>query len=530
MEKYKKKFLSNMEEKYEEIKTRNDTVTEKELYQLLHTFKGTAGTVGYTKAAEKAEALLNQFEFESERYYSGEETIRILDNVMDGIREEGPEASNKEVDAPKMIMIINSNPLYLIEMKENLERTGYIVFAAMDLSKARAALYDMYPDCIIIEFQLIERDESGVAREVREKAELQFIPLILTSTERKDSNRMKAYEFGADDFLDLDVEKEEYLLRVNRKIEKRKMIVHSVLTDELTGAYNRKFLDSQLNYMRYDLVRNGENASLIIFDIDHFKSVNDKYGHLMGDQVLKSLAQFIIEEKRNTDTFIRYGGEEFVLILPDTNSNQAARFLERLLEGFKKKVFRTNNHSFSVTFSAGVVEIDASSSNQQLLNYADEALYRAKANGRDQVIVYQSDNGSSKRLKSIRIAIVDDDEIMRNLLTSKLSDFSIDGNYDIEVKSYEEGYSFFEDTWHKTGAPCLVLLDGIMPGMDGNEVLSKLREEQDSSDYAVMMLTGRKAEKDIIQSLELGADDYITKPFRIEELEARINKLIQKIL
>ncbi|WP_347552533.1 hypothetical protein ABFG93_09495 [Pseudalkalibacillus hwajinpoensis] len=88
------------------------------------------------------------------------------------------------------------------------------------------------------------------------------IPLILTDSENSIPNRIKGYRFGADDFLDQDVSIEEYLLRVNRKISKRKMIVHSVLTDELTGAYNRKFLDSQLNYMRYDLVRNGEKATL----------------------------------------------------------------------------------------------------------------------------------------------------------------------------------------------------------------------------------------------------------------------------
>ena len=532
MEKYRKKFVSNMKEKYEEIKTRNESVSEKEIYQFLHSFKGTAGTVGYGHAADKAEVLLSTLELDSDRLFSNEETIKFLDGVMEEILEEAAlhKGADGESEIKRMIMLINSNPLTLIEMKANLEKEGHIVFAAMDLSKAHMALYDMHPDCIIVEFELIVLDQSGIAKEMKEKAELQFIPLILTDSESSISNRMEGYRFGADDFLGKDVSIEEYLLRVNLKMGKRKTVVHSVLTDELTGAYNRKFLESQLNYMRYDLVRNGETASLVMFDIDHFKSINDRFGHLIGDKVLKKLSQYIINEKRRTDTLIRYGGEEFVLILPDTISGQAEKFVNRLLNGFRSKVFRVKEETFSVTFSGGIVDIDDVSSNKKLLNLADEALYRAKANGRNQVVIYENNLMNSKPVKTIRIAVVDDDEIMRTLLTSQLQQFQTDGNFEIEVRSYREGETFFEDSWHKTTSSCLVLLDGIMPRMDGIEVLRKLRKENSAVRYTVMMLTGRKSEKDIIKALELGADDYITKPFSMGELEARIRKLIQKMV
>ncbi|MGA9290100.1 MAG: diguanylate cyclase [Anaerobacillus sp.] len=532
MEKYRKKFVSNMKDKYEEIKARNESVSEKEIYQFLHSFKGTAGTVGYGHAAEKAEVLLSKFELESDRLFSNEETVKFIEGVMEDILEEAAlhMDSTEESEVKRMIMLINSNPLTLIEMKDYLEKEGHIVFAAMDLSKAHMALYDMHPDCIIVEFELIILDQSGVAKEMREKAELQFIPLILTDSESSITNRLEGYRFGADDFLGKDVPIEEYLVRVNLKMGKRKTVVHSVLTDELTGAYNRKFLESQLNYMRYDLVRNGEMAALVMFDIDHFKSINDRFGHLIGDKVLKKLSQYIINEKRRTDTLIRYGGEEFVLILPDTTAGQAEKFVNRLLSSFRTKVFRVKEETFSITFSGGIVDIDSTSSNKKLLNHADEALYRAKANGRNQVVIYESELMDSKPIKTIRIAVVDDDEIMRTLLTSQLQQFQTDGHYEIEVRNYREGEAFFEDCWHKVNSSCLVLLDGIMPRMDGIEVLRKLRKENSAGRYTVMMLTGRKAEKDIIKALELGADDYITKPFSMGELEARIKKLIQKMV
>lgn len=521
-----------MKEKYEEIKARNEYVSEKEIYQFLHSFKGTAGTVGYEQAAEKAEVLLAKFDLDSVRLFSNEETIKFLDDVMEEILEEAAlhKDSDEESEDKKMIMLINSNPLSLIEMKAHLEKEGYIVFAAMDLSKAHMALYDMHPDCIIVEFELIVLDQSGIGKEMREKAELQFIPLILTDSESSITNRIDGYRFGADDFLGQDVPIEEYLLRVNLKIGKRKVVVHSVLTDELTGAFNRKYLESQLNYIRYDLVRNGEKAALVMFDIDHFKSINDRFGHLIGDKVLKELSQYIMKKKRRTDTLIRYGGEEFVLILPNTTSVNAEKFVNRLLSEFRSEVFRVKEETFSVTFSGGVVDIDSVSSNKNLLNLADEALYRAKANGRNQVIIYESNLMNSKPVKTIRIAVVDDDEIMRTLLTSKLQQFQPDGNFEIEVRNYREGEAFFEDSWHKACSSCLVLLDGIMPHMDGVEVLRKLRKESSGGRYTVMMLTGRKAEKDIIKALELGADDYITKPFSIGELEDRIRRLIQKMV
>ena len=532
MEKYKKKFVSNMKEKYDEITSKNKSMTEKELYQFLHTFKGTAGTVGYPVSAEKAEALLVKMDLDSERIMTKEETIQLLDKVMEEILEADlvNKGKEEETNIQKMIMLINPNPMLLIERKAQLEGEGYIVFAAMNLKKAQTALYDMHPDCIIIDYHLIETDQSDIAKEVREKAELQFTPFIMTDSVHSVRNRINGYRFGADDFLDQDVSVEEYLLRVNGKIAKRKTIVHSVLTDELTGAYNRKYLDSQLNYMRYDLVRNGEKATLAIFDIDHFKLINDRFGHLIGDQVLRKLSQYIMEEKRRTDILIRYGGEEFVLILPDTTSTQADLFLQRLLTGFRSKVFRVKEETFSVTFSGGIVDIDGSSPNKKLLNQADEALYRAKANGRNQMVIYESNLSDIKPIKTIRIAVVDDDEIIRTLLTSHLQQFYPEENYEIEVKSYREGESFFEDDWHKSGSSCLVLLDGIMPRMDGIEVLRKLRSESSQNKYTVMMLTGRKAEKDIVKALELGADDYITKPFSMGELEARIKRLIQKML
>ncbi|WP_182298678.1 response regulator transcription factor [Cohnella cholangitidis] len=117
---------------------------------------------------------------------------------------------------------------------------------------------------------------------------------------------------------------------------------------------------------------------------------------------------------------------------------------------------------------------------------------------------------------------------MRALLTEILKD-SFCSKTDIEIRAFRDGEAFFADSWHLERAHFILVLDGVLPGMDGLEVLERLRSTSESDQYSVIMLTGRSSEEDIVRALQLGADDYLTKPFHIEELQARIVRLIQRI-
>jgi len=114
------------------------------------------------------------------------------------------------------------------------------------------------------------------------------------------------------------------------------------------------------------------------------------------------------------------------------------------------------------------------------------------------------------------------------MLENLFKEFDVE-KYELEVQAYQDGISFFEDEWHRTNEEYLIILDGVLPKMDGIEILQKLRQYPESSRYTILMLTGRKAESDIVRALNLGADDYLTKPFSIRELEARIKVLVQRV-
>ena len=154
-------------------------------------------------------------------------------------------------------------------------------------------------------------------------------------------------------------------------------------TDSLTGLTNRLAMMHRLEYLYARYKRQKEIFSFVLFDVDYFKKVNDTYGHQMGDEVLKEVAQIALKSVREVDTAARYGGEEFVLLLPQTNAVSAVDIAERIRKSMQETI---KLDAKSVTASFGVIEIKEGMSIAELISLADQALYKAKAAGRNQVI------------------------------------------------------------------------------------------------------------------------------------------------
>ncbi len=157
--------------------------------------------------------------------------------------------------------------------------------------------------------------------------------------------------------------------------------------DGLTGLYNRMYLNIQLDDEVNRLKRYGRKFSLIMLDIDHFKAINDNYGHLCGDQVLRNISGLLGKHKRAVDVIARYGGEEFCCLLPETSLEEAEIVAERIRTTVEKAVFLYEDSNINVTVSLGLTEAkDPSLSLEDILKKADDALYQAKKGGRNQVV------------------------------------------------------------------------------------------------------------------------------------------------
>ncbi|MDK2957885.1 MAG: hypothetical protein PWQ57_3383 [Desulfovibrionales bacterium] len=176
--------------------------------------------------------------------------------------------------------------------------------------------------------------------------------------------------------------------------------------DGLTHIYNRQSLDERLMEELSRGKRYGERLSLLMLDLDHFKQVNDTYGHAVGDEVLKATAGILQDNLRNTDMAARYGGEEFVVVLPHTTEEQAWKLAERIRHGISAKRFRCNGTPFNVTASIGVasVRINALDRGEDLLQRADKALYRAKNEGRNMVVVSGMEGSAGKGMANVNMA------------------------------------------------------------------------------------------------------------------------------
>jgi diguanylate cyclase (GGDEF)-like protein len=186
-----------------------------------------------------------------------------------------------------------------------------------------------------------------------------------------------------------DQQRQQDMLSLQQEVERRTLLEEELkkqaLTDPLTGVNNRRSFVKSLEREISMSDRHQTSMSLITFDVDHFKSINDQYGHDVGDQVLIALAQHIPKQLRSTDIFARIGGEEFAIILPGANLSQAQKIAENICHSIRTLKIPAREQTLSVTSSFGSVEHASGESSQMLLKRVDICMYRAKENGRDRV-------------------------------------------------------------------------------------------------------------------------------------------------
>jgi two-component system, cell cycle response regulator len=513
--------------------TIDDLVAYDEVYRFLHSIKGTSGTVQLGGVLIVASKLLEQLEsIENRRWSKNELRDFLFDLIRLSYDYEHFKETFLEKDEPccgsiPLIQIIDDDVSMLIVLKEALEENGWMVIANTKPEKAASQYYDLQPDCLVIDVDLSSKNGFQLLEDIQKHNHKQFIPKVITSLQNDRKTRMNAYESGADDFIEKPIDIEEFIVRINRQLQRKQIFDQSVMIDELTQIYNRRFLSDQLERYIKDYESTGVPFSVSLLDLDYFKSINDQYGHLTGDKVLETFASFLKENIRSTDSVFRYGGEEFVILFPRTNAEEAKEVVKRILDEFSKVTFMDHGNPFNISFSAGIyMANNHEEGSVEILKMADQALYEAKENGR--ACVESANETMQPENKILNVSVIDDDAIIRTLLVRVLQNMDT-SKVLLNIESYENGEKFFGAGRLDEKGKHFLVLDGVMPVMDGIEVLTRVRESEHADRAHVLMLTGRKTEYDIARALKLGADDYVTKPFSITELQARIQRLIQRM-
>ena len=300
------------------------------------------------------------------------------------------------------ILIVEDSETQKIMLQTTLEKNGYTAAVSKDGVEALEYLNNSdYPLPDLIISDIIMPNMNGYELCSTIKNEFSSIFTILLTATKDNEALKKSFNAGAIDFLKKPFKQEELLIRVNNVLrikkaedslkeamellaENNEFLRELSTTDVLTRLSNRRHLIMSLKDKIYDAERYSTPLCVILFDIDHFKKVNDTYGHLCGDEVLKKISTVFLQSMRASDIAGRYGGEEFLLVLPNTSLEKGIQVAKTLNERIKELTFDSIPDA-KITISGGVCEYNKEIKYEHLLSRVDDLLYVAKNNGRDRV-------------------------------------------------------------------------------------------------------------------------------------------------
>ncbi len=297
------------------------------------------------------------------------------------------------------ILVLEDSALDLDKVMETLQRDHNGVMATDTCAKAleRALTNDF--DLVVISLTLLNEDGLRLCSQLRSHERTRQVPILLMVDEGDLNHVAKGLELGANDYVIKPIDRNELLARARTQIRRKRyqerlrsnyeQSLSMALTDSLTGVFNRRYVNAHLPRLLERAIDSLKPVSVLMFDIDHFKVVNDSYGHAIGDEVLREVSARSSRNLRTFDLVARLGGEEFVVILPDTDGEAALIVAERLRQRIADTPFvvSTGAGEISVTVSIGIsVGGRLGDTAEGLIRRADEALYEAKRSGRNCVI------------------------------------------------------------------------------------------------------------------------------------------------
>jgi diguanylate cyclase (GGDEF)-like protein len=280
------------------------------------------------------------------------------------------------------ILIVDDNAKTRKMLHRHLKKENYEILEAENgqfaLEKIRAEL----PEVVLLDVMMPDMSGFDVCQQLRKTPQHELVYIIMLTALTSNENKIEGLDLGADDYVIKPFDIYELLARIRvgeRTVTKKR----DAIIDELTKTYNKTYFNMYIAQEINRSERYHHELSLIIADIDYFKKVNDNYGHLVGDKVLKEVAQVIIQQCRVSDLVARWGGEEFVILLPETDLENGKLVAERICQAIATHTFEEVQH---LTMSFGVATLATDGNN--LLERADTALYQAKKSGRNRVVTY----------------------------------------------------------------------------------------------------------------------------------------------
>lgn len=318
-------------------------------------------------------------------------------------------SNNKE----KTVLIVDDQVSNLKMLLTFLQDHGYSVRIAESAKRALQVLEEYTPDCILLDVMMPETSGFELCQTLQLNQKTAGIPIIFMSALDAIEDKVRGFAVGGVDYITKPFQDVEVLARVNTHItlRRQKLELERVqtalllqterlerlsITDDLTGLHNRRCLKLVLDREFQRGIRHKSDLSCLALDLDHFKRVNDTYGHEVGDMVLQKFSYILLDAIRSTDFCFRVGGEEFIILLPETDAGGASQTAEKIRLLVAEEQFSGVEHPVTVSIGISTVEQQQLDNTNDLLNNADKALYAAKRNGRNRSEIFTSSVGNSQ--------------------------------------------------------------------------------------------------------------------------------------
>ena len=307
------------------------------------------------------------------------------------------------------ILLIDEQGFAASRIIDTLAPVSRSVVRAASCAEAQDLLDDSV-ELVIASLSMPDGDPLRLVSQWRANESSRQLPVLLMADDSELPRLAKGLDLGANDYLVRPVDRNELLARVRTQLRRKRLqerlrenyhrSLSLALTDDLTGLYNRRYVFAHLSEQLGRVNDGAGETAVLLFDIDHFKQVNDRYGHPAGDKVLRELAERAVRQVRSVDLVGRLGGEEFVVVMPETSLSGAVVVAERLRLAVANERFVLNDgEALSVTVSIGIaVTGEPDESQDNLLKRADDALYAAKNGGRNRTVVYGAETAPPPQL------------------------------------------------------------------------------------------------------------------------------------
>jgi diguanylate cyclase (GGDEF)-like protein len=286
------------------------------------------------------------------------------------------------------ILILDDDEDLAEHYRAVLEAAGFIVRAISDPETVLSELSEFFPDIMLLDVRMGAYSGPTVAKLIRFDPEWVSLPIIYLSSEQDKQVQLDAMAKGADEFLTKPMSDSHLVRAAQIRCYRARQLNELLIRDSLTGLLKHSFIKQEVEKEHARCKRLSHCSVVAMLDLDHFKKVNDQHGHRTGDVVIKALASLLKRRLRSTDLIGRYGGEEFVVVLPECTTQEGQSVMNQICHAFSDQLFTNNGVSLSVTLSVGIASLSSFGSGSDALNAADQALYERKEAGRNGVTIF----------------------------------------------------------------------------------------------------------------------------------------------